>query len=303
MQIARCSGVVVASLLGFQAITGIMGCSEVGGPTTDAVPLEGGHAEASVERALEGTLLIEVGHTSPEMDGFLVRADREVSLELTIEGRSTFADGSTSRSLVAGPGDVVRLPAILAADTVDESFVIGKVDGAEVDRQRIATLPEGGVEELKNSFKEMSGAVLHAGEAFAIVDEDAVASQASAIGSPAGILYAGEDDIIPLGLCVREAWGPGKVVWDFANPQASGYSSKPENAWNLVWASAPQQDTDGIYRSGWGCGQAFKIPDSCTATVAANGTISYCCNWAMQQLGHVCQWVNPGAIGWPNCPL
>ncbi|MRG96077.1 hypothetical protein [Polyangium spumosum] len=278
-------------------MTGLTGC--VGG----AEPSEEMPAGSAVEQALEGTVLIEVGRTSPEMDLLIVRANHEVSIELAIEGAATFADGSTYQSIVAGPGDVVRLPAIQASDTADESFIQVKLDGIEQERQRIAVLPEGGIQKMKDAFAEMPGAILSVGEGFAVVDEGFVASEASAVGSSVGVMFVDEDQTVPLGLCIREAWGPGKVKWSFSNPSGSGYSSKPESSNNLVWAAAPEQATDGIYRRSWGCGNAYKIPDSCTATVNSSGSISYCCNLAMQQLGHVCQWVNPGAIGWPNCPL
>jgi hypothetical protein len=107
------------------------------------------------------------------------------------------------------------------------------------------------------------------------------------------------------GACIRTPFGPGWVNWGMANPSGSGFSVKPESSWSLIWATAPSQNCDGVYRRSWGCNSALKVPDSCTANVASNGSVSCCCNAALAALGYVCQWVNPSspAIGWPACPL
>lgn len=108
------------------------------------------------------------------------------------------------------------------------------------------------------------------------------------------------------GLCLRVAWGPGRVNWGMSNPSGVGFSIKPESSDSLVRASGSGQDCDGIYRNSWGCGTAFKVPDSCTATVTSSGSISCCCNAVAAALGHTCQWVSPGSddeSNWPRCPL
>ena len=62
-----------------------------------------------------------------------------------------------------------------------------------------------------------------------------------------------EAEAAVLGLCIRVAWGPGKVKWNWSNPQASPYyySYKPESATALKWASAPEDDLDAMYKRSW----------------------------------------------------
>jgi hypothetical protein len=96
----------------------------------------------------------------------------------------------------------------------------------------------------------------------------------------------------PLGVCIRTPLGPGKVKWGMANPRAAGYSVAPESRPALIWAVAPEQSIDAVYRSSWGCGSAFKVPDHCTATVGANGSLSCCCNAAASLVFGTCRWVN-----------
>jgi len=108
------------------------------------------------------------------------------------------------------------------------------------------------------------------------------------------------------GVCARVPWGPGKVKWSSNNPGDGGqnFSIAPENTNWLVWASGASQSVDAIYRKSWGCGWAYKIPDSCTATVSSGGGISTCCNAAAAALGHVPKMVNTyNSSYWPNCPL
>ena len=103
-----------------------------------------------------------------------------------------------------------------------------------------------------------------------------------------------EAEAAALGLCIRVAWGPGKVKWNWSNPQASPYyySYKPESATALKWASAPEDDLDAMYKRSWSACNALKVPDSATITVNSNGTWSKCENAAMAALGHVVKWVN-----------
>jgi hypothetical protein len=113
--------------------------------------------------------------------------------------------------------------------------------------------------------------------------------------------------IYPRSLCLRVPWGPGWVNWEMSSPFSAGFSVKPENSSSVVAAKAPGQELDWMYHKSWGCGRAYKVPDSCTATVSSSGSISCCCNSAMMALGHVCKWINPAteppAGSWPNCPL
>ena len=79
-----------------------------------------------------------------------------------------------------------------------------------------------------------------------------------------------------------------------SNPGQSGYkySVKPETSIPLIWAQAPSQGIDGIYKASWGSCNAFKVPDSCTVTVYADGSIGSCCNAAAALLGKVATWTN-----------
>lgn len=104
------------------------------------------------------------------------------------------------------------------------------------------------------------------------------------------------------GLCIRKAWGPGRVEWKFDNPKGAGYSVKPETSNDLVWASGRGQDIDGVYRSSWGQ-RALKVPDSATVTFSSSSRFSVCENAAMKALGHSVEWVNPRDHGWPANPL
>ncbi|MDR1853208.1 MAG: hypothetical protein LBR21_11290 [Propionibacteriaceae bacterium] len=111
-----------------------------------------------------------------------------------------------------------------------------------------------------------------------------------------------------IGLCIRLPIGPGRVEWGFSNPSGSTayFSVKPENSNSLVWAKAPGQDVDGVYRRSWGKCKALKIPDSATVNIdSANGTIRYCQNAAAALLGHVVKWTNTCSgdeASWPDSP-
>jgi hypothetical protein len=114
-----------------------------------------------------------------------------------------------------------------------------------------------------------------------------------------------------LGVCIRPIWGPGKVKWNFSNPGQNGakYSVKPEGSNPLIWASPPEQDIDGIYRSYWGSCMAYKIPDSATATFYSAESWDVCYNaFACEVLGKCPKWINPCDNGspegsWPDNPL
>jgi hypothetical protein len=110
---------------------------------------------------------------------------------------------------------------------------------------------------------------------------------------------------VTLGLCIREAWGPGKVVWTWGNRSSYPYdwSQKPEGLNSLNWASAPDDDTDGIYKRVWASCIALKIPDTATVTVYSDGSMEVCENAFWAGWGHVVKWVNPcsGAENdWPD---
>jgi len=73
----------------------------------------------------------------------------------------------------------------------------------------------------------------------------------------------------------------------------------------LKWASAPQNDVDGIYNKDWGCGLALKIPNHCTAHVYQNWVVGFCNPLYIPVKGRI-RWVTPGQGAedtWPKCPL
>jgi hypothetical protein len=118
------------------------------------------------------------------------------------------------------------------------------------------------------------------------------------------------------GVCIRTPLKPGKVFWDFPRPREDGkYSILPEGSscpdCSLQWAAGSQQDVDGIYRCSWGCGKAFKVPDSCDLHVTnKNFSYWYCCNAAAWAAGKKLKWVNTRGSDpknkekdWPDCPL
>jgi len=118
------------------------------------------------------------------------------------------------------------------------------------------------------------------------------------------------EDVQAAGVCIRTPFGPGWVNWTMSKPGQSGYkySVKPETSNSLIWAQAPSQGIDGIYKASWGSCKAFKVPDSCTVTVHANGTLESCCNAAAALAGHVTKWTNTcssssSEAGWPDNPL
>lgn len=242
-------------------------------------------------------VLLEEGYASPRIE--VGDAALSGMFELTITGNARFADAGAveaTRTTVAMAGALI-VPAIKPAFIYDESFV----RGAGVPEVRVVTLPSGGIERLAAALDASPGALLQVGRHYAVVDEARV--QPGTAGAIVNVDQGFGNSAQPDELCVRQAWGPGWVNWHFSNPAGAGYSVKPECCTSLVWASGSGQDCDGIYRRSWGCGTALKVPDSCTADVYGDGSISCCCNATLAALGYVCQWVNPGGIGWPNCPL
>ncbi len=112
----------------------------------------------------------------------------------------------------------------------------------------------------------------------------------------------------PLGICYAPLWrNYGLVKWQFSNPGQNGakYSVKPEWSTPLVWASPPEQQIDGIYRSSWGSCTAYKIPNAATATFHSADSWDVCYNWtACHVFGKCPGWIDPCSLpDWPNDPL
>ncbi len=241
------------------------------------------------------SMVIEEGTSFPGGPVFDVESDaRAIYVFEIIGGGATFADGSQA-TYTEGHSTIV-FPAILPSPNLYEQSILRVKREGDLrplwNDMTITSVPEGNV----NQFMSMNpqAGLIDVDKNYVIVDLAVfVANDRLATGEGAS-----ED------LCVRVAWGPGKVKWDFSNPSGAGYSVKPESSSNITAACCSSQDVDGVYRSSWGCCNALKIPDSCTVTFYSNGSYSYCCNAAMMQLGHVVQWINPCSLNdWPNCPL
>lgn len=170
---------------------------------------------------------------------------------------------------------------------------------------RFRSVPSEAWSRILQHLSRYPGAVVEESADLLLVDESKIGSDGvqQRLGRPGDGLAAEVGGAKAQALCVRTPVWPGWVNWAMSYPSAYGFSVKPESVWPLTWAYAPGQDCDGVYNRSWGCSWSVKVPDSCTATIDSYGNISCCCNAALAQLGYVCQWVNPGAIGWPACPL
>lgn len=234
--------------------------------------------------------------------------DQPVHLSFTIlNGGARFQDSDGIISLVEVADGIVSTPTIVPGPLQDESSVNVSIGGKTVvGGLRVATLPSGGIENLLRALSPGDPAVIVLGDHFAVVDEnklvnvpdEAVMEQEQV----AGRKKKSGDQVTTQGLCIRTPFPPGLVYWYINNPAGAGFSIKPETSNQLRWASTPSNAIDGIYNRSWGCGVALKVPDSCTVSWYSSYYTS-CCNAVMAALGYVPKWVNPGSIGWPNCPL
>lgn len=111
------------------------------------------------------------------------------------------------------------------------------------------------------------------------------------------------------GICIRTPFGPGRVHWDLADPQKSPnyFSVLPETSSKLIWAKAPDQPIDAIYRRAWGNCSAWKVPDSADVWVKSATKFEICQNAAAAALGHyvrIATTCKGGTEpGWPDNPL
>ncbi len=254
----------------------------------------------------EGTLLPEQKLLTPGLP-----REVEVSFEI-VSGSARFQEGDGRVVTHPAQEGSITLPAIKPGAVHDESLVRVTRQGVPLMRElRVSTLPPGGVASLVAHFASNRQALVASDTHHIVIDEnrltigdDGIQTQVKSAFQVPGIERpVGDSEVSAAQVCIRAAWGPGQVNWGMSYPPGLGFSVKPESAYNLAWGQAPSQSIDGIYNRSWGCGYAVKVPDSCTANVAYNGAISCCCNATLAALGYVCQWANPGAIGWPNCPL
>lgn len=281
------------------------GCELISSPTVEQslVSPTGAGDDVSLDHEPLLTLLIDEGtvlaaYPLPEL---LPTGATRVTVEVA-SGSARFHDSGGAEGIVAYSHGGVMPPGLQAGRAYDESLIRLSLKGGEpLGMLRVRTLPMAGVRHLISTIGADSQALLRFEEHAALLDERRLRVEARGIrmsltGEPTGQAQAAD-------ICIRSPFGPGWVNWNMYNPSGAGYSVKPEGSFSLSWASAPGQDADGIYNHWWRCGTALKIPDSCTATVGGGGHISCCCNAALAAAGYVCQWVNPGLIGWPGCPL
>ncbi len=279
------------------------------------------------------TILVEQGNIIPALsfdlffDEYVEVDSHRVDMKIMKGNASFLTEGQLTQSSEKND----QIPEILSNGIYSESFLKIKLNKKKVII-RIVTLPKGGIENISAYFGEYGPGIIELKQYYAIVDEskldinddsgisqqsslkeDMSRFQGNGINTDNRIFGSEKDDNIPgfdkesaetTDVCIRSPFGPGIVNWNIADPSGPGwkYSVKPENSTPLIWAAAPSQAIDGVYRSSWGCGYALKVPDSCTLTIN-DGSASSCCNAAMAQLGYVVEWVNPGSIGWVNCPL
>lgn len=205
------------------------------------------------------------------------------------------------KELQKEPDEVDGAAGAVLPDSKNESFATYvRGDTVEVSSESAGTIrvvPEKNWEKLIELLSR-TGAVVEKDANRLLVDESKISDE----GELQRFDDSGESTKVK-GVCMRTPFGPGLVKWWMSNPAGQGFSRKPESSWALTWAQAPEQDCDGIYNRRWGCGRAFKVPDSCTAVVNSYGGLDCCCNVAMAQFGIVCQWKNPVELNWPVCPL
>lgn len=105
--------------------------------------------------------------------------------------------------------------------------------------------------------------------------------------------------------CGNALWGPGVGRFQSSKPGAElggqRFSYCAESVPALNWPVQGDFAIDAIYRQSWGCTQALKVPNNCTAIVSTTASISYCCSFPSAPTP---TWINPTAdMYFPDCPL
>jgi len=253
------------------------------------------------------------------------KTDEPFDVTFTISGNARFKTPQGILAVTSTEGGVIMTPPIVAGPAFGESFVRAVVDGQTViENLRVVTLETGGIDNLKKYIGTDDPGLIVLGDHYAVLDESKMRVTTQAVtgrtegptkkdgktgGDPqeqSSSQIADQNAVD--GVCIRAPWGPGWVdwVWGWSNPWATnGYAYKPESA-NVVYRADDLADdaVDALYNKYWGCGVAFKVPDSCTVTVYQGepNTLHYCCNAAMWAIGHRVEWVNPSQHGFPKCP-
>jgi hypothetical protein len=254
------------------------------------------------------------------------KPDAPFDATFTISGNARFDTPEGLIAVTGAEGGVIMTPPIVAGPTFGESFIDVLVYGQKViENLRVATLEPGGVENLTKIIGTDDPGLIVIGDHYAVLDENKMRETTQTVTglvelpSKRGgktrevLLNQAESKIDEQGstaaLCIRTPFGPGWVNWhgytSASNPWASeGWGYKPESITGVAFRAddLARDATDGPYRRSWGCGVAYKIPDSCTVDVRRGNGWSYCCNAAAWAAGHRVGFVSPSAIGGPNCP-
>lgn len=255
-----------------------------------------------------------------------VKPDAPFDATFTISGGARFDTPEGLIAITGAEGGVIMTPPIVAGPTFGESFINVLVDGQTViENLRVATLEPGSVEKLTKLIGTDDPGLIVLGDHYAVLDENKMRETTqtvtgrvelpSKLGGKTGAVLLNQaeskidEQVLALGVCVRTPTKPGWVNWhgytSASNPWASeGWAYKPESInWVVYRADDLVRDaTDGLYRRSWGCGVAYKIPDSCTVDVSKGNGWTYCCNAAAWIAGYRVGFVNPSTFGGPNCP-
>lgn len=233
----------------------------------------------------------------------LGEGDSDITFSI-INGGGTFGKSGMPILTVTPEKHGIYIPEIVAGKAGDEGTLRVLVNGQPiVDDIRIAVVSKEDITLARNYFPVGSRSTIAQNDTFLIVDESKIENLPTET-----VTRSFNEDGTPAeraGLCIRVAWGPGKVKYNGFSPWAVGkrYSYKPESSSSLVRGSGSEDNVDAVYRYSWGCGTALKVPDSCTLTIYNDGSLGTCCNAAMAALGHTVKWVNPVSHGFPRCPL
>ncbi|MEN9558493.1 MAG: hypothetical protein RL141_862 [Candidatus Parcubacteria bacterium] len=259
--------------------------------------------------AFEGVAIIAASgsETSPhQVDRPELAAGSQISLYLRADDESTLLAESAVTS-----GEIT-IPSFIAKSGPEGTTIDVYVDGVlygSIDMHRLPELP--------NISSEIEEAVVDRGEKSFIVDANLATI---ARNTPQFYGEASQNDsqeppndsemfgvaTQALNLCGGGINGPGNVVWNNTSPGQNGqkFSVAPESNNTLIWAVFYDQNIDAIYRSQWGCGTAWKVPNPCTAIASIDGVLSYCCPLQWRVLGYVPSWINTYADPYfPDCPL
>ncbi|MEM9552845.1 MAG: hypothetical protein AAGC60_01180 [Acidobacteriota bacterium] len=72
------------------------------------------------------------------------------------------------------------------------------------------------------------------------------------------------------------------------------------------WATGSNDLVDGVYRIGWGCGVAIKVPDN-VKLIARSPTDAACCQWPMARIDNkrctIVSTTSGPEPAWPDCLL